>query len=181
MNTELKSYLCIGTVLLHLFAAVLVRRQSGKHTTESFTKAIPSLYIPLPSPFPEAELFIDDCVKLYNLNLFHCTIPSPPNITSASSFDRLLPIESVTRPVSPNELAKDSNSSNPLPNANSNAQIENNEDKRPHAVGKAKGGEGMRKALEIYKSKFPEITAILVGTRRGDPHGGKQILYIPLY
>lgn len=43
---------------------------------------------------------------------------------------------------------------------------------RPRAVGKAKGGEGMRQALEVYKSQFPHITAILVGTRRTDPHGG---------
>lgn len=39
-------------------------------------------------------------------------------------------------------------------------------------VGKAKGGEGMRQALEIYKNRFPHITAILIGTRRSDPHGG---------
>ncbi|KAJ7594385.1 adenine nucleotide alpha hydrolases-like protein [Mycena floridula] len=39
------------------------------------------------------------------------------------------------------------------------------------AVGKAKGGEGMRQALQIYKDQFPHITAILIGTRRTDPHG----------
>lgn len=44
---------------------------------------------------------------------------------------------------------------------------------RPKAVGKAKGGEGMRQSLEIYKNKFPLITAILIGTRRSDPHGGE--------
>lgn len=42
----------------------------------------------------------------------------------------------------------------------------------PKAVGKAKGGEGMKQALQIYKDKFPEIDAILIGTRRSDPHGG---------
>ncbi|KAJ2915750.1 hypothetical protein MD484_g4670, partial [Candolleomyces efflorescens] len=42
---------------------------------------------------------------------------------------------------------------------------------RPHAVGKSKGGEGMRQALQRYKDKFPHITAILIGTRRTDPHG----------
>lgn len=44
--------------------------------------------------------------------------------------------------------------------------------KPEQAVGKAKGGEGMRRALEVYKEKFPLVEAILVGTRRGDPHGG---------
>jgi len=42
---------------------------------------------------------------------------------------------------------------------------------RPRAVGKAKGAEGMREALENYKNKFPHINAILIGTRRTDPHG----------
>lgn len=40
-------------------------------------------------------------------------------------------------------------------------------------VGKAKGGEGMRRGLELYKERHPNIDAILVGTRRADPHGGK--------
>ncbi|KDQ32948.1 hypothetical protein PLEOSDRAFT_1013308, partial [Pleurotus ostreatus PC15] len=43
----------------------------------------------------------------------------------------------------------------------------------PKAVGKARGGEGMKRALEIYKQKFPHITGILIGTRRSDPHGGE--------
>ncbi|KAJ7764570.1 hypothetical protein DFH07DRAFT_377939 [Mycena maculata] len=41
----------------------------------------------------------------------------------------------------------------------------------PKAVGKAKGAEGMKQALQIYKDKFPDIEAILIGTRRSDPHG----------
>ncbi|KAI0088299.1 hypothetical protein BDY19DRAFT_190417 [Irpex rosettiformis] len=36
---------------------------------------------------------------------------------------------------------------------------------------KAKGGEGMRDALATYKERFPHIEAILIGTRRTDPHG----------
>lgn len=40
-------------------------------------------------------------------------------------------------------------------------------------VGTAKGAEGMRLALETYKGVFPHITAILIGTRRSDPHGAK--------
>jgi FAD synthetase len=45
------------------------------------------------------------------------------------------------------------------------------------AVGKAKGGEGMRRALEAYKVNFPHITSILIGTRRSDPHGGTSIVF----
>lgn len=47
---------------------------------------------------------------------------------------------------------------------------------RPRAVGKSKGGEGMRQALQRYKDRFPHITAILIGTRRTDPHGGRQCI-----
>ncbi|KAM6501128.1 hypothetical protein JOM56_004142 [Amanita muscaria] len=36
---------------------------------------------------------------------------------------------------------------------------------------KAKVNHGMKQALEVYKSRFPDIQAILVGTRRTDPHG----------
>lgn len=40
---------------------------------------------------------------------------------------------------------------------------------------KAKGGEGMKNALEVYKERFPHIKAIFIGTRRTDPHGCKSI------
>jgi FAD synthetase len=40
-------------------------------------------------------------------------------------------------------------------------------------IGKIKGGVTMREALQLYKDRFPTITAILVGTRRTDPHGCK--------
>lgn len=43
---------------------------------------------------------------------------------------------------------------------------------------KVKGGEGMKKALQIYKERFPVIEGILVGTRRNDPHGGTDVLRI---
>lgn len=49
--------------------------------------------------------------------------------------------------------------------------------KQAYPVGKARGGEGMRRALEVYKENFPHIDAILVGTRRGDPHGGAHSVY----
>jgi FAD synthetase len=36
------------------------------------------------------------------------------------------------------------------------------------------GGEIMRRALEVYKDAFPQVEAILIGTRRSDPHGGED-------
>ena len=41
------------------------------------------------------------------------------------------------------------------------------------SVAKAKGGRGMREGLQLYKDCFPKTTAILVGTRKTDPHGCK--------
>jgi FAD synthetase len=38
------------------------------------------------------------------------------------------------------------------------------------------GGEGMKKALETYKNKFPRVKGILIGTRRTDPYCGKFIV-----
>ena len=54
-----------GTVLLHLYAAALYRRYQKR-------TVIPSLYIPLPSPFSELESFIHESIKTYGLDLFHC-------------------------------------------------------------------------------------------------------------
>jgi FAD synthetase len=49
-------------------------------------------------------------------------------------------------------------------------------------IGKAKGEGGMREALQLYKDHFPRITAILVGTRRTDPHGCKFFQFVcPTY
>jgi FAD synthetase len=49
---------------------------------------------------------------------------------------------------------------------------------RDKPVGKAKGeATTMREALQLYKDHFPRITAILVGTRRTDPHGCKFFIY----
>ncbi|KDR77115.1 hypothetical protein GALMADRAFT_95781 [Galerina marginata CBS 339.88] len=56
----------------------------------------------------------------------------------------------------------------PAPSANSSDYVNHSK-----AVGNAKGGEGMREALATYKEQFPHITAILIGTRRTDPHGAK--------
>ena len=113
-------------------------------------RPIPALYIPVPSPFPLLESFIADSGKRYNLDLFLC------NGQSERVEGVVTPI-----PVSGNDHA--------IPQT-----------QRPRAIGKTKGPEGMRQALERYKSWFPHINAILVGTRRSDPRGGVYLFfYIP--
>lgn len=114
-----------GTVLLHLFAAVL----SNPKYSPPEPKPIAGLYIPCPSPFTTLESFIKTSVSSYNLDLFQCIPPAAPDTT--------LPVESA------------------------------GDGKKGE-----KGGEGMRRGLEVYKGKYPNIEAILIGTRRGDPHGG---------
>ncbi|KAI0333702.1 adenine nucleotide alpha hydrolases-like protein [Cubamyces sp. BRFM 1775] len=122
------------TVLLHLVAGSLGRRAHSQKPP----KPLAAVYIPVPSPFPQLETFIEDAVKAYHLDLFHCPHPEGPNF----------PVETVTTPGS---VA---------------APIQ----ELPKHV---KGGEGMRRALELYKTRFPHIEAILIGTRRGDPHGAR--------
>ena len=112
-------------------------------------RPIPTLYIPVPSPFPVLETFIADTARRYSLDLFLC---KPLNERA----------ESVAIP--PPAPAQDHGI------LNVNATVDQTQ--RPRAVAKAKGGEGMRQALDIYKTRFPNISAILVGTRRSDPHGG---------
>ena len=118
-----------GTVLLHLYAAALYRRFQKR-------TVIPSLYIPLPSPFPELESFIHESIKTYDLELFHC-------LSTKTNDGVQLAVEAVMTPGSgmPSQPKKG-------------------------------GGEGMKKALEAYKSKFPRVQGILIGTRRTDPYCG---------
>lgn len=118
-----------GTVLLHLYAAALYRRFQKR-------TAIPSLYIPLPSPFSELESFIHESIKTYDLDLFHC-------LSTKTKDGVQLAVETVMTPASgvPSQPNKG-------------------------------GGEGMKKALEAYKSKFPHVQGILIGTRRTDPYCG---------
>ena len=127
-----------GTVLLHLVAASLGRRISASSSSQS--PSLAAVYIPVPSPFPQLEAFIDDAASAYHLDLFHCPPPADP-----------LPVESVPTPGA---------AAAPIP-------------ERPKHV---KGGEGMRLALELYKARFPQVEAILIGTRRSDPHGGECLL-----
>ena len=132
-----------GTVLLHLLAAAL-----GHRGAASESKPIAAVYIPVPSPFKELETFIEHCAKQYNLDLFHC----PPEADS----DDQLPVETVTTPMTPSTST-----------INGTGYISEGR------LVKAKGGDGMKRALELYKASFPHIDAIMIGTRRGDPHGGE--------
>ncbi|KAH8998037.1 hypothetical protein EDB92DRAFT_1837543 [Lactarius akahatsu] len=107
------------TVLLHLYAAALAKRNVDPST--------PALYIPVPSPFPALEAFISSAPRVYNLSVFTCATHSP-TATSAGS-----------------------------PTAGDDIQTN--------------GADGMRGALEVFLAHFPTVEAILVGTRRTDPHG----------
>jgi len=59
------------TVLLHIYSAVLSRRRRrGPSSSTATSSAIPTIYIPMPSPFPEMESFIDSAATEYNLDIF---------------------------------------------------------------------------------------------------------------
>ncbi|KAH9063263.1 adenine nucleotide alpha hydrolases-like protein [Lactarius vividus] len=107
------------TVLLHLYAAALAKRNVDPST--------PALYIPVPSPFPALEAFISSAPRVYSLSVFTCPTHSP------------------TAPSAGSPTAGD--------------DIQTN------------GADGMRGALERFLARFPTVEAILVGTRRTDPHG----------
>lgn len=139
-----------GTVLLHLYAGALARRLKANEDL----KPIHALYIPVPSPFSVLEEFIEDAARLYNLDIFSC-IP-----------EHTAQIESVVTPAAGTPI-RTPNGGTPSGYVDSVALS------HPKAVGKAKGGMGMLEALEVYKERFPNISAILIGTRRTDPHGGK--------
>ncbi|EMD37050.1 hypothetical protein CERSUDRAFT_84069 [Gelatoporia subvermispora B] len=132
------------TVLLHLLAASIGRRDQAPTPT----KPVPAVYIPVPSPFSQLESFIDRTAKAYYLDLFHCPLPSSSQ----------LPVETVASPATPAPYG--TNGDYISGGVASAVNV-----KRP------RGGEGMRLALEKYKARFPHIDAILIGTRRSDPHG----------
>jgi FAD synthetase len=119
------------------------------------TKPIPAVYIPVPSPFAELEDFIRESARTYNLDLLMCSPES----------DVPLPVESVT----PGTVTPDARKQ-------SDGYLGHTGFLRP--VGKARGGEGMRRALHLYMEKYPQIEAILVGTRRSDPHGGEFFFHL---
>jgi FAD synthetase len=169
-----------GTVLLHLFAAALIQRSSlsstsdtdagAKHTQDQDINTIHALYIPVPSPFHAMEAFIDDSAARYRLSVFHCPPPAAPPGTESLP----LPVESVSKGPTPATSAVKVPTLSSLSSMAQTAlnMLSPSPQNSSGPVGKARGGEGMRQALELYKAAHPHINAILVGTRRGDPHGG---------
>ncbi|EKM78374.1 hypothetical protein AGABI1DRAFT_114671 [Agaricus bisporus var. burnettii JB137-S8] len=120
------------TVLLHLFAGALARR----FPREGAVKPIPALCIPVASPFADLEMFVDETVEAYNLDLYSCQAPT---------FSPALKSKGGT----------------------------NNTASHCFRQSNVKGSLCMREALQMYKDTFPQITAILIGTRRADPHGAR--------
>ena len=123
-------------MLLHLVAASI-----GRRTSPSTRKPLSAVYIPVPSPFPELEVFIEDIARAYNLDLFHCPHNNGP----------VLPVQAAH-----------------APGPSVGPAGEHPRQGRP--------GESMRHALELYKARFPGVEAIVIGTRRSDPHGGECAL-----
>lgn len=139
----------LGTVLLHLFAGALAKRRGS-----AATKLIPALYIPVPSSFPALETFIAECIDAYNLDLFHCALDPEDSAVVGEGDGYEMPLcDALRKRIR-------------LPSASA---------ERPMVAGK---GAGMRKALELYKAEHPSVSAILMGTRKGDPHGGQYHLPI---
>ncbi|KAF7969667.1 hypothetical protein HWV62_26719 [Athelia sp. TMB] len=121
--------------------ALAKRRGSAK------TKAIPALYIPVPSPFPSLEKFIAQCIDAYNLDLFHCAVDPESSAIEGKGDGYEMPVCDALR------------TRVRLPNASAEG-------------GGKRAGAGMRRGLELYKIEHPGVSAILMGTRKGDPHGG---------
>src|SRR5260221_9095792 len=147
-----------GTVLLHLYAGALARRQSRQTPLQ---EPIHAIYIPVPSPFPQLESFICQASKDYNLDLFKCRA----DLAVQTQENRHLLNKEGPKIDGPTTAVADELVSTAIPSKS--------------------GGEYMRQALQLYKDRFPNISAILVGTRRADPHGGgrfysSEIMYIDI-
>ena len=115
-------------------------------------KPIPALYIPVPSPFSTLETFIYEAADAYHLELFHHVPP-----------------EEGTMPATADDEDRRSTSSS----GTSSPGLNMHESTRHKGV-------GMKHALAVYKERFPQIEAILIGTRRTDPHGGACATSSPL-
>ncbi|TRM67050.1 hypothetical protein BD626DRAFT_627485 [Schizophyllum amplum] len=143
-------------------------------TTTPTPPPIPALYIAVPSPFPALEDFIAVCARIYNLDLFHIrpeeeegveSVETPRGEGVGGEGGRTEYV--VGQPHAPpraDGIAPPRADGHAPPRAVGKAK---------GAVGKAKGAEGMKHALQTYKDTFPRIGAILIGTRRSDPHGAR--------
>ena len=184
-----------GTVLLHLYAGALARRllnssPSTPPTSEQPTSVrIHAIHIPVPSPFPQLEEFIQQAVEDYNIDLFHCDLDNPEDeknkwekgqianeaegtlkLNSVSSNSDSVPESKTSRPEEAKRLPVDSSilRSTPLSAA---AAAPTPAPITIQPVNET-GRNHMRQALQAYKDRFPHISGILLGTRRTDPHGG---------
>jgi len=185
-----------GTVLLHLYAGALARRllNSPPSTPQLPTSEQPTavrihaIHIPVPSPFPQLEEFIQQAVEDYNIDLFHCDLDNPEDEKNkwekaqiANETEGTLKLDSVSslvnsdsvpelRPEEAKRLPVDSSilRSTPLSAAAAAPTP------APITIQPVieTGRDLMRQALQAYKDRFPHISGILLGTRRTDPHGG---------
>ena len=142
-------------MLLHLFAAALARRSSSP-TNQN--KPIAGIYIPIPSPFPALEAFIDDTIRNYNMELFRCR-----NVSEST-------LDGSVTPVQLNIAGGSSSSSSGAEGVSPRNVSVPNGDAEPKV--KVAAADGMRQALDMYKKRYPNVSAVLIGTRRTDPHGG---------
>ena len=117
---------CAGTVLLHLYAAALAKR--------NVNPSIPALYIPVPSPFPALEDFLSHALRVYNMSVFTCATPTATSVGSPTAGDDV----------------------------------------------RVNDTESMCGALESFCARFPTVGAIILGTRRTDPHGGMHFTFLPV-
>ncbi|KAL9580091.1 MAG: hypothetical protein Q9212_004702 [Teloschistes hypoglaucus] len=105
---------------------------------------LPAIYIPPSHPFASVTKFTLRSAARYHLNL---DIYSE-ELSSSSTSTTTIPTTSVT----------------------SKGQ---DETAGGGGRGGGKGGGGMKEAFTQYLSRNPDVSAIFVGTRRTDPHGGK--------
>lgn len=103
-------------------------------------------------------MFIYECAKAYHLDLYRCEPPANGS----------LQVESVTEPSSPEAPFST------LPEHKQKMILAT-------TSARAKGGDGMKGALGLYKERFPHVEAIVIGTRRTDPHGGASLCFMRLY
>jgi FAD synthetase len=186
-----------GTVLLHLYAGALARRllNSSPSTPRLPTSEQPTairihaIHIPVPSPFPQLEEFIQQAVEDYNIDLFHCDLETPEDEKKiwekgqisnenegTSKLNSLVKLDSIpeSKSLQPEEAKRipvNSSISRPTPLSAAAPTP------APIAIQPVieTGRDNMRQALHAYKDRFPHIAAILLGTRRTDPHGGTSI------
>lgn len=147
---DISSFFVLGTVLVHMLAAVL-RRLAGLSNSPSSSSGssggtasplvpLASVYITCPSPFPTLEAFVRASESRYGLRLVTVKGPMKEGLRTY--------LEGGGVPGVPDRKERESD-----------------EEK---ALGSEKGGEG-----QTGNREKRGVKAVFVGTRRADPHGGK--------